>query len=176
MLFAPDLHSRVALILKFSVPNSDYINANYIRVSVCCHCYYVLALPKPIPVSMVFICTVGFLLLPIVTGSLDANAAHLLDLCYATGHETGLRIIYSTATGISRHTYTPNIVYKAFDLQRYCFLSVPPPPLSLSLSLSHTLSLSLSHTHPPFLSFYTYRVTEVKQRPTLRRRALSTGL
>ena len=27
-----DPYSRVALFLKFGVPNSDYINANYIRV------------------------------------------------------------------------------------------------------------------------------------------------
>lgn len=31
-----DPHSRVALFLKFGVGNSDYINANYIRVSVIC--------------------------------------------------------------------------------------------------------------------------------------------
>ena len=29
--FFPDPHTRVALFLKFAVPNSDYINANYIR-------------------------------------------------------------------------------------------------------------------------------------------------
>ena len=27
-----DLHTRVSLFLKFGVPHSDYINANYIRV------------------------------------------------------------------------------------------------------------------------------------------------